>query len=403
MGLPVFFLFPGFDLVSFLTGFLNFYALYLAISLSLNLEFGFAGIPNFGKVLFIAGGAAVSGSISGRIAASVLNVNTHGNFIVFNTGIITQVDGLLPSHFSLVAALFGLSLVIGAGVGALFGYLSSYPAIRLREDYLGMLLLGVAQFWQVVMRTYEPLTGGAQNISVPDPYFAWISLGTGYRDLVAGAVIGIFAIAVFLYAERVARSPLGRALKAVRENEDAARALGKDDAAIRRRILMISSAIAGMIGVIFTFYIASVEYDTWTRFAWTFWPFLIVIIGGAGNNVGVAVGTFFFALLFKGLQQIQPYVQPYLFFDANWLQDLLFAALLILIMLLRPEGILREKSAPTLPRKKLLTIIGAGGGSAIEDSAAPAQGRSRLERLKAMLLRRRRNPEPAGDQEPPNV
>lgn len=402
MGLPVFFLFPGFDLVSFLTGFLNFYALYLAISLSLNLEFGFAGIPNFGKVLFIAGGAAVSGSISGRIAASVLDINTHGNFIVFNTGIITQVDALLPSHLPLVVGLFTLSLLIGAAVGGVFGYLSSYPAIRLREDYLGMLLLGVAQFWQVVMRTYEPLTGGAQNIDVPDPYYAWISLGTGYRDLVAGAVIGIFAILVFLYAERVARSPLGRTLKAVRENEDAARALGKDDAAIRRKVLIVSSAIAGMIGAIFTFYIASVEYDTWTRFAWTFWPFLIVIIGGVGNNVGIAVGTFFFALLFKGLQQVQPYVQPYIFFDANWLQDLLFAALLIAIMMLRPEGILREKSAPTLPKSKLLTIIGAGGSSALAAVGGPPET-SRLARLKDLLFRRRRRVESAKGEETPNV
>ncbi len=404
MGLPVFFLFPGFDLVSFLTGFLNFYALYLAISLSLNLEFGYAGIPNFGKVLFIAGGAAVSGSVSGRIAAAVLNVNTHGNFIVFNTGIITQVDGLLPSHFSLVALLFALSLAIGAGVGGLFGFISSYPAIRLREDYLGMLLLGVAQFWQVVMRTYEPLTGGAQNIDVPDPYFAWISLGTGYRDLVAAVVVSVFAILVFVYAERVARSPLGRALKAVRENEDAARSLGKDDATMRRNILIVSSAIAGMAGAIFTFYIASVEYDTWTRFAWTFWPFLIVIIGGAGNNVGVAVGTFFFALLFKGLQQVQPYVQPYIFFDANWLQDLLFAGLLIGIMMLRPDGILREKSAPTLPKRKISAIIGSGGDGA----AVPTAGASEpveaptMTKLKEWLWRSRWSRR-ASDRDPPNV
>jgi branched-chain amino acid transport system permease protein len=390
MGLPVVQIFGNFDLVSFAIGFVNFYALYLAISLSLNLEFGYAGIPNFGKVLFIAGGAAVAGSISGRLASYVLGVGTNEDFIVFSTRIVTQIDGILANDPVFAVELFVFALLIGASIGALFGYLASYPALRLREDYLGMLLLGVAQFWQVVMRTYVPLTGGVQNLAVPDPYFYWISLGPGYRDLVAGIVVSVFAVFVFIYAERVAKSPLGRTLKAVRESEDAARSLGKDDAKIRRNALIVASAIAGMAGVIFTFYITSVEYDTWTRFAWTFWPFLIVIIGGAGNNVGVALGAAFFTLVFKGLQQIQPYVQPYLFFDANWLQDLLFASLLIIILLLRPDGIIREKSAPTLPRKLLMSIVGAtaqdaGGGTGRSET----EKAGRLARISRLLRRKK--------------
>jgi len=391
MGLPQVVLF-GVDLVSFGLGFLNFYALYLAISLSLNLEFGFAGIPNFGKVMFIAGGAAFAGSISGRVAAYVFGVGINQDFIIFNTQIISAVDAKLVTNPVFAVELVLLALLVGAGIGALLGYISSYPAIRLREDYLGMLLLGTGAFFQVFLRTYSPLIGGAQNIAVPDPYAYWSSLGSGYRDLVAAIVVSAFAILVFLYSERVARAPLGRLMKAVRDNEDASRALGKDDAVVRRNILIISSAIAGMAGAIFTFYIASAEYDIWTRFAWTFWPFLIVIIGGAGNNIGVALGTFFFTLIFKGLQQIQPYVQPYLFFDANWLQDLLFASLLIIILFLRPDGIIREKSAPTLPRKKLMSIVGAtrqdAGGGGGQDETGKEEGR--LTRISKLLRRKPR-------------
>jgi len=386
MGLPVFYLFPGFNLVTFLTGFVNFYALYIAISISLNLEFGYAGVPNFGKVLFIAGGASVTGSITGRLAAYVLNINTHGDFITFNFRIIGQINPLLPSVPWFTLGLLLLGVVIGAAIGALFGFLASYPAIRLREDYLGMLLLGVAQFYQVVLRTYTPLTGGAQNILVPDPYYYFISLGSGYRDLAAAVVMSIFAVLVFVYAERVARSPLGRTLKAVRESEDAARSLGKDDVKIRRNVLIVASAIAGIAGALFTFYVSSVEYDTWTRFAWTFWPFLIVIIGGIGNNYGVALGAFFFAMVYKSLAQIQPYIQPYIFFDANWLQDLLFAALLVVILLLRPEGILKEKSAPTLSKSKLSTIITSGGEPVLEHVGG-SQTDSRLARLKRFISR----------------
>jgi branched-chain amino acid transport system permease protein len=388
-------IFFGTDVVVFGISFVNFYALYLAISLTLNLEFGYAGIPNFGKVLFIAGGAAFSGSYSGQLAAWILGINTHGNYIVFNPGIINAISTVLIRDPMLAAGLLVFGLIIGAVVGAIFGFIVSYPAIRLREDYLGMLLLGGAQFFQVVMQTYEPLAGGVQYISVPDPYIYWISVGLGYRDLVAGLVVSVFAIAVFVYAERVGRSPLGRLMKGVRDNEDAARALGKDDAAVRRKVLVTASAIAGMAGVLYTFYVASVEYDTWGRVAWTFWPFLIVIIGGAGNNVGAALGTFFFSIVYRGLQliQIQPAVQQYLFFDPNWLNDLLFAVLLVTILLVRPDGILRERPTPTLSKgilSKLIKKMGLG-----EDVGTAPVGRSRriFARFRKMVTRKDKKPD----------
>lgn len=370
-------IFFGVDLVRFSVDFGSFYALYLAISLSLNLEFGYAGIPNFGKVLFIAGGAAFAGSISGRLAAYVFGVNTHGDFITFNARIITEVDNVLQSDPLFAVEMVVISLLIAALVGAGLGYLSSYPAIRLREDYLGMLLLGSAQFFQVVLRTYEPLIGGSQPIFVPDPYFYWAQVGPGVRDLVAAAVMGVFAVVVYIYVEKTVRSPLGRTLRAIRDNEDASRALGKDDAAARRKVLMIASAIAGMAGALYTFYVASVGYDTWTRFAWTFWPFLIVIVGGAGNNFGVAVGTLFFAGILKGLDQVRNAFQPLIFFDVNWLQDLLFAGLLITVLMLRPEGIIKEKTSYTLSRKTLSTMVGLRGGQGA-GTAAPLSRRGRV-------------------------
>jgi branched-chain amino acid transport system permease protein len=370
--------FFGVDLVKFGIDFASFYGLYLAISLSLNLEFGYTGVPNFGKVMFIAGGAAFAGSISGRLAAYVFGVNTHGDFITFNAQIITQVDGFIASDPVFAVELVLLSVLIAALVGAALGYLASYPAIHLREDYLGMLLLGAAQFFQVVLRTYEPLIGGSQPIFVPDPYAFWAAQGGGMRDLVAAVVVCFFAVLVYIYVERVARAPLGRALRAIRDNEDASRALGKNDVATRRNVLMIASAIAAMAGALYAFYTASVEYDTWTRFAWTFWPFLIVIIGGAGNNVGVALGTLFFTTVLKGLEQAKPFLQPYVFFDVNWLQDLLFAGLLIAILLIRPEGIIREKSTPTLPKRRLSTLANNPGEQTPAGAPQTGSGASRI-------------------------
>ena len=390
MGLPSIILFGNFNIVAFSIDFLSFYALYLVISLSLNLEFGYAGIPNFGKVLFIAGGAAVAGSISGRLAAFVLNVPTHGDFITFNPTILLQVDTLLPGVPWFAVVMVITAILIGAGIGALFGYLASFPAIRLREDYLGMLLLGVAQFFQLILLNYSPLTGGSQNIEVPNPYQYFTNLGTGYATLAEAVVMSVLAIGVWVYAERIAKSPLGRTLKAIRESENAARALGKNDAAFRRNILIVASAIAGIAGALYSFQIAVVTYDTWTRFAWTFWPFLIVIIGGVGNNAGVAVGTFFFALVYKGLLILQPDIQPYLGgIDPNWLTYLLFATLLIGILMLRPEGLVKEKSTPTLSRGKLMAIVSSvvtdGGAGPPEGNAGKLKGA--VSRLKKLLSR----------------
>ena len=374
------------DWVPFIVSFVEFFGLYVAISLSLNLEYGYTGVPNFGKVLFVAGGAALAGSLSGRMAAWLLSVDTKGDFIIFNAEIVGQIDNILASDPVFVVELVVVSLIIAAMIGALLGYVVSYPAIRLREDYLGMLMLGAAQFFQIFLRAYRPLIGGTQGILVPDPYFYWSQAGVGQRDIVAAIVMGVFALAVFLYVERLGRSPLGRTLKAVRDSEDAARSLGKNDVAMRRNVLVMASAISGMAGALFTFYSGSVGADTWTRFAWTFWPWLIVIIGGAGNNLGVTLGAFFFAIVSKGLLQIQPVLAPFVPFDVNWLQYLLFAGLLVGILLVRPQGIIPEKPTPTLGRGYLARL--ARGGTA---SPGPP---GRVKRLLARLLGRKASSSP---------
>ena len=369
-----------FDVVSFVADFTSYYALYLAICLSLNLEFGYAGIPNFGKVLFIAGGAAFAGSITGRVAVWALGVNTHGDFITFNFAAMGQVNQLLLGDPLLMAALIVLGLVVGAAIGAILGYVMSYPAIHLREDYLGLLLLGMAQFFYLFLTDYTPLVGATQSILTINPFLYFSTLNVNdLVDVMYAVAMGAFAIFVWLYVNKTVKSPLGRALRAVRDNDEAASALGKDTAKMRRNALMVASAIAGMAGTMFTFQVAFVGASTWTRFAWTFWPFLIVIIGGVANNKGVALGAFFFVLILKGLEQVQPYIAPYIFnTDPSFVQDLIFSVLLLTILYLRPEGILRERSTRTLPRRELekMTRIVGEAGAGTPGSAAGGSGQA---------------------------
>ncbi|HKT21057.1 MAG TPA: branched-chain amino acid ABC transporter permease [Nitrososphaerales archaeon] len=366
MGLPPVILF-GINFVPFIIDFIEFYALYLAISLSLNLEFGYTGVPNFGKVLFIAGGAAFGGILSGFLAVQITGIGRGQDYIALSGRIVNQIDLNIAQNPALAVELMAFALVIAALIGGVLGFLASYPAIRLREDYLGMLLLAMAQFFDVALRTYSSVP-----IAIPDPAYYFSTLGPGVEGLVDDAIIVGFLVAVYLFIERVVRSPMGRTLRAVRDNENASAALGKDNTKVRRNVLIVASAIAAMAGALYSFYVGSFEYDTWTRFAWTFWPFLIVIIGGAGNNTGVALGTFFFSAIFKGLQQEQQALQKYVSFSpgfVNWVQDLIFAGMLLAILYLRPEGIIREKSSFTLPRKVLNRIAkNKGSGQASQTS-----------------------------------
>ena len=355
MDVPTLFLF-GIDVIRFSIDLATAYGLYLIVSLTLNLEAGFTGIPNFGKVLFVAAGAAAVGFVCGRLAALVLGVNTFGDYNGHIQAIIPPLDKLLAANSVVALGILSAGLAIAATIGAVLGLFTSYPAIRLREDYLGMLLLAAAQLFQIFLGGYEPLIGGSIGISVPD-FFGWAGNGIEVRDVVVLGFVAVFAAVVYVYMERVARSPLGRTLRSIRDNEMASRALGKRDVIMRRNVIMVASAISAMAGALLAFYVGSVTPETWTRITWTFWIWVMLIVGGAGNNAGVALGAFAFTFLFKITDQIKFYFQGYIPFDVNWLEYLTFAALLILIIAYRPGGILPEKSSVTLPWKTLAEIM----------------------------------------------
>src|SRR5213079_1550027 len=143
---------------------------------------------------------------SGRLSGFILGVDT-SNYVNRAPLIINNLNSLLAANLFLSIEMLLLGLALAAGVGAVLGFLASYPAIRLREDYLGMLLLASAQFFQIFLGAYYPLIGGTQGISVPD-FFSWAGNGIGVRDVTILGFLTVFAIFVYVYSERVARSPI---------------------------------------------------------------------------------------------------------------------------------------------------------------------------------------------------
>ena len=374
-------MFYGINLCIWAVDYITIFALTLAVCLTLNLEAGYAGIPNFGKVLFVAGGATIAGSACGHVAALVLAVNTGGNFNRNIPFVIDNINKSLAANPILSVELLLLGILLAAGVGAGMGLVASFPAIRLREDYLGMLLLAAAQFFQLFLSGYEPFIAGQQGLIVPDVFGwarntfgpAWLvnvetnvqlnlrQLGVDVRDVFILTVTLTFALVVYIYVEKVARSPLGRSLRAIRDNEDASRALGKNDVALRRKVLVIGSAISAIAGALLTFYTGSVEPGTWTRIDWTFYIWVMVIIGGSANNLGAALGAFAFTFGNKVLATVQvksaPYLSPIYVSLLNWIIYLAFGGLLIVFLLFRPDGIVPEKSSATVPKWKVAWIL----------------------------------------------
>jgi branched-chain amino acid transport system permease protein len=327
------------------------YAPFLIVALSLNLDYGYGGVPNFGKMLSVAGGAFLVGYLPGRFLAYILGVEIT-DYVGNNVAIVTQVNAVLQTGLPLAALTLALSLALAMVVGALLGLIASYPAIRLRAEYLAITLLAVADVVQLVGRNYPELVGGTLGVAVPDP-FAWAG---ALRFPAVTLFMLLIAVVVFLYLQMLTRSPLGRLLRAVRDDENAALALGKDVTKIRMKTIMVSSAIAALGGALYAFYAGSVIATAFNRVSWTFWPWVMVILGGAANNWGVVLGAFAFVSVRKLIIYYKESLAPYLPFDVVWLDMLFLGVAIILILLYKPEGLVPEKPIKTVEVRRFVPI-----------------------------------------------
>ena len=327
----------------FLIDLLAIFAVYVIVNLSLNMEFGYTGIPNFGKVLAVGAGAFVAASVPGRIFAGVAGIE--GDYILDNLLMVSQINLWLADNVGVGFVVFFLTLGVAAGVGGGIGLLTSYPAIRLRGDYLAITLLAFGESIRIIGNNYTPLVGGTLGVQVPDP------LSFLPDDLrFPMATLGLLAVAaaVYLYSEKMIRSPLGRVLRAVRDNEMAAEALGKNAMHTRIKVIMVAAALAAIGGALYAFYVGGTIAFAYDRASWTFWPFLMILIGGLANNKGVLIGTLIFVTLRKLIIFFKDSFEGFVPFDVVWLDFLLLGVILLAILLYRPQGIFVEKPTHTI-------------------------------------------------------
>ena len=335
----------------------------VVIALSLNIINGMAGQFSIGHAGFVGIGAYTGALVAGHL------------HVALGSG-----DPRLANSFIVMP----LVLLASGSVAALFGLVVGLPSLRLRGDYLAIVTLGFAEIFRLVIATAQ--TGGTAEGPV-SRFLASLGGQNGYAGPEGSGVpqyagpFWIFGSVILatLFAWRLKFSGWGRALRALREDEIAASAVGVDPTRYKVVSFVIAAAGAGVAGGLFaSMYDGSptVQPDSFT-FTQSFDAITMVILGGSGSVTGAIFGGVFVTVTVKLIEQFQPFFREQLGaladsvqasapaaastlrnLDLNALRMVVYAGVLIGLMILRPEGLFGERE---LFRRKR-SVRGAGPG-----------------------------------------
>ncbi len=361
---------------------LAFIGIYIIVTLGLNIKAGHTGIPDFGHAMFFAVGGIVVGNIIAHIAAflaqAAIPPGQYPEDLLNEwerSGVNNLVDGVLGANIKTVhfinqaylanepavsIALLFIALILATVLGGLLGWLASLPALRLRGEYLAILLLTASEGLRILFTYTEQVMGNLPTVGLTVPaLFAW----TGNATLASAIFTITFAVIVFILMEMVHNSPAGRLFRAIRDDEDAARALGKDVALVRRDAMIVGSALAALAGVLYSVNPvlgggSVAAQSIFNRVWWTFWPWALMILGGMASNRGIAVAVSIVGVLLIGpIRLYKQQLAETLGVDriglnpdyfANSLEYMLVGLMIILVLAFRPQGIIPEPPSRTV-------------------------------------------------------
>jgi len=305
------------DVAAYLVFFLVVALTYALMCLGLNLQWGFTGLFNVGVAGFVAVGAYTS---------AVLTTPDHPE----------RWGGL-----GLPVAVGWLGAMVAGGVAAL---LVGAVTLRLRHDYLAISTFGIATAIQLVALNAVRLTGGPFGIeSIPRPLFGLVGGRLAYNALYL-AVVAVVVAVVYLGLERLVRSPWGRVLRALREDEAAAASLGKRAAAFRLEAFVIGSMVMALAGAIYAHFIGYVAPEDFLP-TLTFQVWTMLIVGGSGNNRGALLGGVLVWALWSASGALTASVLPQAMQARGAaLQVVLIGVVLAAVLVARPRGLMGEEA-----------------------------------------------------------
>ena len=293
---------------------------YVLFTLGLQLNVGYTGIVNFGQAGFMAIGAYAMG---------VLVVKAHWSF-----------------WLALPTAVF---IAIG------FGLLVGLPSLRLRADYFAIATIAAAEIVRITALNLRDVTGGNQGLfgfdeswnNLSDQITSWLeSLGWSDPEQLFPLfiVVWVTALIATVLLNFATKSPWGRVLRAVREDEDAARALGKNTLAYKLQSL----AIAATLGALAGFFVAiNLNFLTPEAFlpAFTFIGYAVLVLGGLASYWGVAAGAIIMWTILEGTRFID---LPISAEREAAVRFMIVGLVLILLMAFRPQGLFGKKEEMVL-------------------------------------------------------
>ena len=313
-------------------------SLYAILAISFNLLIGFAGLFALSQAAFFGIGA-------------------------YTTAILAAKIGLV----------FPLPLLAGVLLTAAVGVLVALPALRSGGDHLVIVTLALQIIVIAIMVNWRSVTGGTDGIpGIPKIVLWGTALDTPARFLPVALVA---AALCFALAARLAASPFARAVRAMRENEQAVQAAGKNVVVIKLIVFAVSAALAAVAGGLYAYYISFVSAETFTLDV-TIYVLAMVILGGTGNLWGSLIG----AVILTALPELLKFIAlPPDIADKS--RQILYGLALIAILLLRPQGLLGEIPAR---RREIAGVLSAAtplDGATPADGAVTVEGKGLVRRF----------------------
>ena len=297
--------------------------IYTILTLGLQVQFGFAGLLNFGQVGFMAIGA-------------------------YTMAILVVKEG-----WSMwLAAPLG---VVAAAVG---GLLLGLPTLRLRADYFAIVTIAFSEIIRYVATNETTLTGGSQGTIALGPVGTakqyngqWSrlqahvqhALGLSSSDAAMLVIVWGAALVLLTATWLALRTPWGRVLRAIRDDEDAAASLGKNALSYRLQALAVGAALAGLAGLFYAWEFSFFSPDDFQPLL-TFFAWMILLLGGLGRVWAVPVGALVFGFIFAGTRFLD--FAPFSWFGSDeraYLRLIIIGLIIVVLVLVRPQGLLGNK------------------------------------------------------------
>jgi branched-chain amino acid transport system permease protein len=279
--------------------------IYMLMTIGLNLQYGYTGLINFGVVAFFAIGAYTS--------------------------------ALLTLHGWWLVPAFVVAMILGAIVAYPIGLLS----LRLSDEYLAVVTLGFSEVVRIVIQQEEWLTKGVQGLPGIPRMFASMGVG-GYADVAILAVLVACNVAVIGLMLHLVRSPYGRLIQAIRDDEVAVEAMGKDPRRLKVQVFMLGAGVAGLAGAFYAHFITYLSPDQFLPLV-TFYVWIAMIIGGTGRTTGAVAGSLLLLVFLEGSRFARDFVPGVSEVQMASVRLALVGLALILFTLYRPQGIMGSR------------------------------------------------------------